>query len=376
MLEVSHIDNSNPAANKAPWLAGSYSWLLPGLGHIYFGAYGQGICLIIIIVLLHSFAIASLISSRTSMSLPILLYFYVCICIPAYVSYVAYKLTKKHNTENFEKNRTLGRDPWLAVFLTLILPGLGHIYLRKHIAGILFFLSFLAIHAAYYAIFYVRFVAVVFMVVASAHAYGMRPHFIFGLKRPFTRFTLVLLFIGILKNILIPLSLNKFFLLTCVSGPCMDPTIPDKSRIVINKFIYSLKDPEIGDVVLFVPSDNAPSDYVRLTCKRIVAVGGETVQVRNSNVYVDGMKREVRGDVHRKARSQLGPTIDFHDRDNPHLVFGVHEPYRVHKGHYFLLGDNRHYSVDSRCFGAVPRENIMGKVVKIYWPPRYMGLVK
>lgn len=57
------------------------------------------------------------------MSLPILLHFYVGICLPAYVSYVAYKLTKKHNTENFEKNRTLGKDPWLAVFLTLILPG-------------------------------------------------------------------------------------------------------------------------------------------------------------------------------------------------------------------------------------------------------------
>lgn len=214
------------------------------------------------------------------------------------------------------------------------------------------------------------------MMVASAHAYGVRPHLTFELKHPLTRFISVLLFIGILKNILIPLLLGKFFLLTLISGPSMDPTIPDKSRIVINKFIYSVKDPEIGDVIQFVPSDNTPSDSIRLLCKRIVAVDGETVQVRNSDVYVDGRKREVRGDVHRKAHSQLSPPIDYYVMGNPYLTFGVHEPYLVPKGHYFLLGDNRHHSVDSRYFGAVPRENIMGRVIKIYWPPRYMGLVK
>lgn len=310
------------------------------------------------------------------MSLPILLYLYLGICIPAYVSFDAYRLTKKHNTENFERNRTISKDPWLAVFLTLILPGLGHIYLRKRIAGILLLLSFLTILTVSQTIFYIRFAVVIFMVVTSTHAYGVRPHIIFELKRPFTLFISVLLFSGILKNILIPISLSNIFVLTYGFGPSMDPTIPNKSHIIINKFIYTLKDPMIGDVVQFVPPDNTPSDYMRLTCKRIVAVGGETVQVCDSNVYVDGRKREVRGNVHRKARSQLSPTIDFYVMDNPHLAFGVHEPYRVPEGHYFVLGDNLRYSVDSRCFGAVPRENITGKVIKISWPTRYMGLVK
>ena len=318
------------------------------------------------------------------MSLPILLYFYVGICLPAYVSFVAYKLTKKHNTENFEKNRTLGKDPWLAVFLTLILPGLGHIYLRKRIVGILLLLSFLAIHVVCQGIFHVRFIVVVrfifvvFMVVASAHAYGVWPLRTFKLKRAFALFIFVLFFSLILKSSLIPLVLSKFYVQSYLVGPSMDPTIPDGSCAVINKFIYTWKDPAIGDIVMFVPTDKAPSDYVGLVCKRIVAAGGETIQVRDSNVYVDGRKREVMGEVHRKARARSSPPIDFYVRDsgNPYLAFGVNEPYRVPKGHYFLLGDNRRYSVDSRCFGAVPRENITGKVIKISWPPRYMGLVK
>jgi len=310
------------------------------------------------------------------MFLPILLYFCVRIIFPAYASLDAYCVTKKRNTEDFKSDRTIGKDSWLAVFLTVVLPGLGHIYLRKRIVGILLLLSFLVIYAVSQANFYVRFAVVAFMAVASAHAYGVWPLHIFKLKLPLTLFIFVLLCSGILKNILIPLSLGKFFIQSYALGPSMDPTIPDGSRMVVDKFIYTWKDPAIGDIVQFVPSDNAPSDYVRLTCKRIVAAGGETVQVRDSNVYVDGRKREVRGDVHRKARSRSSPTIDFYVRDNPHLAFGVHEPYRVPEGHYFVIGDNHRYSVDSRCFGAVPRENITGKVIKISWPPRYMGVVK
>ncbi len=158
----------------------------------------------------------------------------------------------------------------------------------------------------------------------------------------------------------------------------MEPTILDGSRIVVDKISYTWKDPAIGDIVQLVPPENVPSDYANITrkhIKRIVAIGGETVQVRKKDIYVDGEKREVR-DPERQARPRSSPPIDFSGVDNPYLTYGVNEPYLVPEGHYFVLGDNRSYSVDSRFFGPIPIQNITGKVIKISWPPRRMGVVR
>jgi len=365
--------------NKEPWLAGSLSWLLPGMGHIYSKSFGRGICLIILAGFLHVFCIASLISTRTSLFLPILLNLCGIIILPIYASPDAYRLTRRRNTEDFERERTLGKDPWLAVFLSVVLPGLGHIYIRKRIVGILLLLSFFVIYVISQRNYYALFAALILPTVASVHAYGPWKLRKVKLKHPLILFVILLLCAGFLKRILIPLAEGQFFVQPYVPlvGPSMEPTILDGSRIVIDKLTYSWKVPAIGDIVRIVPPENVPSDYARSTIKRIVAVGGETVQVRSKDdVYVDGKKREVRGGARRRARPRSSPPIDFSGRYNPYLAYGVHEPYRIPEGHYFVLGDNRRYSVDSRFFGAIPRENITGKVIKIAWPPRRMGVVR
>jgi len=156
----------------------------------------------------------------------------------------------------------------------------------------------------------------------------------------------------------------------------MEPTLPGRCRLVVDRFTYIWKDPVIGDIVSFYPPDNEYSDHLNSKCKRIVAVGGETIQVRDGYIYVDGKEREVRGRTRREVYSESSVPINFRGRDNQFLAYGVHEPYLVPEGHYFALGDNYPYSVDSRCFGAIPRENITGKVIKIAWPPRRMGVVR
>jgi signal peptidase I len=198
------------------------------------------------------------------------------------------------------------------------------------------------------------------------------------LKHPLTLFIIALLCSGLLKNFLIPLAEHRFIVLPYIlsTGPSMEPTITGRCRLVVDRFTYIWKDPAIGDIVMFTPPYNEYSDRTNSKCKRIVAVGGETVHVRDGYIHVDGKEREVRGRTHRQIYSGSSVPINFRGRDNPFLAYSVHEPYRVPEGHYFVLGDNHPYSVDSRCFGAIPRKNITGKVIKIYWPPRRMGVVR
>jgi len=132
----------------------------------------------------------------------------------------------------------------------------------------------------------------------------------------------------------------------------------------------------IGDIVMFTPPNNAYSNSENTACKRIIAVGGETVQVRDGDIYVDGQERKLDIQTHRDAYPGPSPPIDFLSIDNPYLAYGVDKPYKVPEDQYFVLGDNSRYSVDSRCYGAIPRENILGRVVKIYWPLRSMGVIR
>ncbi|MHC4542340.1 MAG: signal peptidase I [Planctomycetota bacterium] len=373
----SDVAHAIPQANREPWLAGSLSWVLPGLGQIYAARVGRGVSLIILAGFLHVFAIASLISTRTLVLLPIVLNLCGIIAVPIYASLDAYRLAKRRNSKSLERERTLGKDPWLAVFLTVVLPGLGHIYLRKRIVGVLLLLSFCVLRVKAQTSYYALFAVMVIPAIASAHVYaGWRFHKI-QLKSPFTLFVILLLSSGLLKNLLVPQVESRFFVQGYViTGTSMEPTILHGSRLVVDRFTYHWMDPAIGDIVELIPPETGSSDLANCAFKRIVAAGGETIQVRDSDVYVNGRKREAKDRAPGQGRPGSLLPIDFFETDNRYLAYGVDEPYRVPEGHYFVLGDNDAYSVDSRCFGAVPRENIKGKVIKIAWPPGRIGVLK
>lgn len=127
----------------------------------------------------------------------------------------------------------------------------------------------------------------------------------------------------------------------------MRPTLDGGERVLVNRFAYRIGDPGSGDLVV---ASVVGDDGVRLdVIKRVVGLPGETVEVRGCRVLVDDRFVEGFG-----QRLPCGPSA---------------RALRVPEGHVFLLGDNRGGSYDSRFFGTVPLEDVVGRVDVVLWPP-------
>ena len=139
-----------------------------------------------------------------------------------------------------------------------------------------------------------------------------------------------------------------------VEGNSMMPELADQERIFINKFIYRFESINRGDVVVFwYPLDPSKS-YI----KRVVGLPGETVQVVNGDVFVDGKRL-------------TEPYVPTEYKDGQTLG-----PVRVPSGEFFVLGDHRTSSNDSRVWGTVERNLIYGKAVFVYWPVQQLGILR
>jgi signal peptidase I len=136
-----------------------------------------------------------------------------------------------------------------------------------------------------------------------------------------------------------------------VEGTSMNPLLSDQERIFINKFIYRFEPIERGDVVVFW----YPLDRSKSFIKRVVGLPGETVEIRAGNVYVNG----------RELPDQYVPSSYLDGSNYPAR--------RISQGEYFVMGDHRDSSNDSRVFGSVPRSYIYGKAVFAYWPVDHFG---
>ena len=191
------------------------------------------------------------------------------------------------------------------------------------------------------------------------------------------------------SSILVAVALALFIRSTVVQAfyipsGSMEDTLFVGDYLLANKFVYgapfelpameeplmrlpSLRDPRPGDIVIFRSKTEPGRDLI----KRCVAVGGQTVEVRNKQLYVDGEASTLPPDG-KLSDPRLYPA-SARARDN----FG---PYRVPEGSFFMMGDNRDNSNDSRMFGPVPRKLIKGKAMIIYWSshlvsgPLYSGL--
>jgi len=136
-----------------------------------------------------------------------------------------------------------------------------------------------------------------------------------------------------------------------VEGTSMNPLLTDQERIFINKFIYHFEPIERGDVVVFW----YPLDRSKSFIKRVVGLPGETVEIRAGQVYVNG----------RELENQFIPS-GYLDGSN-------YGPRGIAADEYFLMGDHRDSSNDSRVFGPVARQYIYGKAVFAYWPMEHFG---
>ena len=138
-----------------------------------------------------------------------------------------------------------------------------------------------------------------------------------------------------------------------VEGTSMLPRLGDSDRLFINKFVYHIASIERGDVVVF----HYPRDPEKSYIKRVIALPGDTLLIDRGHVYVNG-------------RPLREPYVPAKYRDNRTLSEMVIPP-----DYYFVMGDHRSISSDSRDFGPVQRSLIYGKAVFVYWPARDLGFV-
>ena len=161
------------------------------------------------------------------------------------------------------------------------------------------------------------------------------------------------------RDILVAFAIAIFIIIFVVQpvkveGTSMLPVLMDQERIFVNRFIYQFTDISHGDVVVF----RYPKDVNKSFIKRILAVPGDEIEIRAGMVYLNG----------RRLDEPYIP-VEFLDRRSyPRTI--------VPPGRYFVLGDHRNSSNDSRNWGFVEKRLIYGKAFFCYWPIDHLGLVK
>ena len=148
----------------------------------------------------------------------------------------------------------------------------------------------------------------------------------------------------ILPALVIAVLINLFVAQgTWVHGQSMEPNLHTDQRLIVEKVSYPLRGPRRGDIVVVLVEG-----YEVPPIKRVIGLPGETVEIREGHVWVDG----------RTLDESYLADIRQHD----------YGPYTVPVGHVFVMGDNRNVSGDSRLFGSVPLSNVWGRAWLSYWP--------
>ena len=162
-----------------------------------------------------------------------------------------------------------------------------------------------------------------------------------------------------LRDLIVSLAISAFIIVFLyqpvkVEGTSMMPSLDDQERIFVNKFVYRLEPIERGDIVVF----HYPRDPSKSFIKRVIGVAGDRIRIDFGRVYVNNVPLD---------EDYLAPVYE----DQRSLAAIVVPP-----GSYFVLGDHRSMSNDSRDFGPVPAGSIYGKAVFGYWPADKMGRVR
>ena len=162
-----------------------------------------------------------------------------------------------------------------------------------------------------------------------------------------------------LRDLVVSIAVSAFIILFLyqpvrVEGTSMLPALEDQDRLFINKIAYRVGDIHEGDVVVF----QYPRDHAKSYIKRVIALPGDDLRIDHGRVYVNG-KRLKEPYLQRNFAD---------DRSQPEMVLPPRE--------YFVMGDHRSISSDSRDFGPVDRDLIYGKAVLVYWPMEQVGVVR
>ena len=162
-----------------------------------------------------------------------------------------------------------------------------------------------------------------------------------------------------LRDMVISIAISAFIIVFLyqpvrVEGTSMLPVLEDQDRLFINKMAYRVGDIRRGDVVVFL----YPHDHEKSYIKRVIALPGDDLRIDHGRVYVNGS---------RVAEKYVPPRYED-ERSEAEEVIRPHE--------YFVMGDHRSISSDSRDFGSVDRSLIYGKAAFVYWPMEQVGVVR
>lgn len=153
----------------------------------------------------------------------------------------------------------------------------------------------------------------------------------------------------------------------------MRPTLMEGDRIIVNKFIYgakipfvnfylpALRNPRRGDVIVFVYPEDPKKDFI----KRLIALPGETIEIKDGSIYINGSLNK---------EPHLYNRYYYNRQESDFAKPG--QIIKVPEDSYYVLGDNSASSRDSRYWGFVPRKNILGKAILIYWPINRIRIIE
>lgn len=362
------IDVNLKILRRQPWFVATLSWLFPGAGQLFCGAYWRALAFVLLVVSFHAVFVLSCI--RSDMSLAACLGVRLCgMVLPAaWAARDAYRLASVPKDNAIAETRPSDAASYFSAFLSAILPGLGQAYLRRWLWAAGYLCLYVVFRRLSMYSWFGRFaVAFVMHTVSAIHAYVMHPHGSEKHKRSLSPIMALLIAVCLTLQSLVLLCQGVFFVgFVHPTGPSMTPTITQDDRMVLDRLAYVLDDPVAGDIVFFHAPEHSCVSNAMTACKRIVAVGGEMIELRDGRIYVDGERRAIRVGGYRDPAFRTSRSAHLHATDSLSARYAVEAPYRVPDNHYFVLGDNRSNSMDSRHYGAIPRQSMIGRVAKCW----------
>ena len=357
---------------KEPWLAVCLSYVYPGLGQIYSGQKLKGY-LFAALNLFMSIAFISLVvisiyrESLQSLIIKIIAGVTLGLFYMIYNLVDAYKNTKRQNIEATPTKK----QPFLAVFLSAIIPGLGQIYNSQWLKGIGLMIFVFLTSSLLEAIGPVgRLLSLLFeggaslFILNDAYATARKINdqegnlfSRFG-KKVYGIFALWFILYFILAAGFTVIIRTNFIQAFRIPSEAMQPTLLKGDKLFVDKFIYKQSMPKRGDVIVFKYPKDPKKDFI----KRVVAFEGETVEIKDGKIFINDKP--------------------LTDEPFNKIYYYNHEPYgttnekvTVPANSFYVLGDNSANSTDSRFWGFVPKENLIGKAFKIWWPLNRQGFI-
>lgn len=348
-------------SNREPWLAVNLSWIFPGLGQIYSGKKTKGYFLIFICIALQILGFWLIINPTGDIRIGACL-IVISIFIWFWNLFDAYSVARSQNTDEFEFLRQMSKDPWLAMLLTRFL-GIGYFYIGKFFLGV--FAIFMIIGSARFSPLLLPIVSGIFSYIAYIFSPGHR-HWS---KNMALLIAILIIISGLLSSGFV-FSLRAYVIESrWIPSGAMEPTLQgspnqeNADRILVNKFSYRFENPKRGDIIVFLPNEELQKEqYKDAFIKRIVGLPGEKVQLKKGLVYIDNQPLSEKKYLTSKQRTLID--ICTAGTQPPYLS----KPVTIPAESYLVLGDNRNSSYDGRCWGVVPRNLIIGKAYKRWFP--------